>query len=178
MLAARYADLARAALRPPSDPHSPDYRNFQRAPNRWWIAASSPQALLRAPAELWKKLDAARQRTWRRGLISSRRDLPGPDRLAAVRRHGGGGAGDDGGRNGTRCVIDNADFYVCTGTGTWSTGFMATACNLHRHYYNSYAIQPMPLDVLRAVGALNRDLAGALPDRLARARRYARSRSG
>ena len=54
------------------------------------------QALLRAPNELWKKLDSATQKNLAAGFLLCARDHAGTKQLAAFRGDGGGGAGDDG----------------------------------------------------------------------------------
>src|SRR4051812_9527173 len=51
----RYAELARASVTAAVDPASPDYMNFTRGAQPVVDAAFLAQAVLRAPAELWKK---------------------------------------------------------------------------------------------------------------------------
>ena len=54
----RYADLSRASIRSAVDPASPDYMNFTHGAQPVVDAAFLALAILRAPNELWKKLDA------------------------------------------------------------------------------------------------------------------------
>ena len=92
----RYAGLARAAIRNGADPQSPDFLNFHEGSQPLVDCGFLAQALLRAPNELWKKLDAATQKNLAAGLLSCARDHAGAKQLAAFRGDGGGGAGDDG----------------------------------------------------------------------------------
>jgi hypothetical protein len=52
-------------------------------------------------------------------------------------------------------------------------GMYGDGPQFHWDYYNSFVIQPMLLDVLRAAGSHNRAWQAALPEITARARRYA-----
>src|SRR5882724_9942632 len=54
----RYAALARFALDAATDPVSPDYCNFSSSFQPIVDTAFLAQALLRAPTELWQRLDA------------------------------------------------------------------------------------------------------------------------
>ena len=71
---ARLTTLARAGLDAATDPASPDFMNFSKGSQPLVDAAFLAQALLRAPAELWKKLDARVQRNVIAALKSSRAD--------------------------------------------------------------------------------------------------------
>ncbi len=68
----RYAAMAREALRSATDPQSPDFLNFHEGGQPLVDCGFLAQALLRAPNQLWKKLDAAVQRNLRAALLSSR----------------------------------------------------------------------------------------------------------
>jgi hypothetical protein len=57
----RYADLARASIHSAVDPVSADYMNFSHGAQPLVDAAFLAQAVLRAPTELWKKLDSTAQ---------------------------------------------------------------------------------------------------------------------
>src|ERR1017187_7265768 len=92
----RYAKLAREAIRSASDPQSPDYLTFYEGSQPLVDCGFLAQALLRAPNELWKKLDAPVQRKLAAALASSRAITPGFKQLAVVLRHGGGRAGAHG----------------------------------------------------------------------------------
>src|SRR5260370_19585872 len=58
----RYAGLARQAIRASADPRSPDFLNFHEGSQPLVDCGFLAQALLRAPNELWKKLDPATQK--------------------------------------------------------------------------------------------------------------------
>ena len=73
----RYAALAREAIRSATDPQSPDFLNFSDGDQPLVDCGFLSQALLRAPAELWKKLDRSTQRNLAAALLSSRVIVPG-----------------------------------------------------------------------------------------------------
>src|ERR1700687_4426828 len=54
----RHAGLARQAIRAGADPQSPDFLNFHEGSQPLVDCGFLAQALLRAPRELWAKLDA------------------------------------------------------------------------------------------------------------------------
>src|SRR6516162_7796002 len=66
----RYADLARRAIRSACDPESPDFLNFHEGSQPLVDCGFLSQAVLRAPNELWKKLDAATQKILTAALMS------------------------------------------------------------------------------------------------------------
>src|SRR5664280_1690386 len=151
----RYAGLARQAIRSGADPQSRDFLNFREGSQPLVDCGFLAQALLRAPNELWKKLDPATQKNLAAGLASARAITPGPNNWLlfdamridyAVRAH--------------------EQWYV--GDGLYGDG-----PRFHWDYYNSYVIQPMLLDVLRNIGAHAKTWQALVPDILARARRYA-----
>src|SRR5215467_7173778 len=53
----RYADLARRGLRNAADTQSPDFLNYHEGSQPLVDCGFLSQAILRAPDELWKKLD-------------------------------------------------------------------------------------------------------------------------
>src|SRR4051812_14513297 len=73
----RYRELARAAIAQGVDPKSPDALNFHEGGQALVDSAFLGQAILRAPTELWKKLDPTAQRNLAAGLASSRVITPG-----------------------------------------------------------------------------------------------------
>src|SRR5688500_7492108 len=54
---ARFAVLARAGIDAGTDPKSPDFLNFSKGRQPLVDAAFLAQAMLRAPKELWQKLE-------------------------------------------------------------------------------------------------------------------------
>ena len=173
-LRGRFAEQARRGLAHATDPASPAFLNFTRGRQPVVDAAFLAQAILRAPRELWAKLDGATQRNVVAALTSTRVITPYFSNwllfsaaieaaLSAV------GAPWD------RTRVDYAlrqhqQWYL--GDGVYGDG-----PTHHWDYYNSFVIQPMLLDVLDAVrrasgGALGEwtSIADAV---LPRARRYA-----
>src|SRR5262249_46403619 len=56
------AGLARESIRSATDPKSPDYLNFHEGSQPLVDCGFLAQAILRAPVELWQRLDSASQR--------------------------------------------------------------------------------------------------------------------
>src|SRR5438046_7627924 len=73
----QYADLARRGLRAATDPRSPDFLNFARGRQPLVDAAFLAHAIVRAPRELWEKLDAETRRNLTAALASTRVIKPG-----------------------------------------------------------------------------------------------------
>ncbi len=146
---ARFAALARRAIDAGTDPASPDFMNFSRGRQPVVDAAFLAQAMLRAPNELWKKLEPRVQANVIAALKSSRRIQPGENnwKLFAttvevfLQR-----AGDQ--RDDARLfegLKKHQGWYV--GDGTYGDG-----PEFHWDYYNSFVIQPMLVEALDVVG--------------------------
>jgi hypothetical protein len=166
----RYAELAREAIRSATDPRSPDFLNFSDGGQPLVDCGFLSQALLRAPSELWKKLDPATRRNLTAALVSSRVIVPGDSNwllFSAMVETALAMMGEPW--DATR--IDHAlgkhqQWYV--GDGLYGDG-----PRFHWDYYNSFVIQPMLLDTLRNIRPHSSRWEGLLPDVIARARRYA-----
>ena len=167
---ARMAALAREALRSAADPHSPDFLNFSDGSQPVVDCGFLSQALLRAPNELWKKLEPSTQRNLASALASSRAIAPGYSNwllfsamvettLAMM------GEGFDAMRI-DYAVRKHAEWYV--GDGLYGDG-----PQFHWDYYNSFVIQPMLLDTLRGIAPHSARWKSFEADALKRARRYA-----
>ncbi len=165
-----YAGLARAAIDAGTDPQSPDYMNFTEGEQPLVDAAFLALALLRAPTELWDKLDAGTKRNVVEALRTTRRIKPyfsnwllfsaiieafffrigepwDPMRIDyALKQH--------------------EQWYV--GDGAYSDGE-----EFAWDYYNSFVIQPMLLEVLDTFGDKYPDWAARQPAVVKRAKRYA-----
>jgi hypothetical protein len=165
-----YATLARKAIHSATDPSSPDFLNFHEGQQPLVDCGFLSQAILRAPNELWKKLDAVTRKYVVDALKSSRAITPGPNNWllfsatveAALALMG---------EPADHMRIDYAvrqhqQWYV--GDGVYGDG-----PRFHWDYYNSFVIQPMLLDVLRTMSARERTWQTMYPDILARAKRYA-----
>jgi hypothetical protein len=166
----RYAGLARQAIRRGTDAQSADFLNFQEGSQPLVDCGFLAQALLRAPNELWTKLDAATRKNLATGLVSARAITPGQSNwllFAAIVETALAMMGE---RYDTMridyAVRAHEQWYV--GDGLYGDG-----PRFHWDYYNSFVIQPMLLDVLRNIGAHNTTWQGLLPNVVARARRYA-----
>ncbi len=166
----RYADLARQAIGAGADPQSPDFLNFHEGQQPLVDCGFLAQALLRAPNQLWKKLDAATQKNLAAGLISSNAITPGQNNwllFAATVQAALAMMGEtwDAMRI-DYAVRAHQQWYV--GDGLYGDG-----PRFHWDYYNSFVIQPMLLDVVRGIGAHSANWRTLLPDILTRAKRYA-----
>ena len=166
----RYRDLARRALRAGSDPQSPDFLNFHEGSQPLVDCGFLSQAILRAPQELWKKLDSATQKNVAAGLAASNVITPGQNNwllFAATVQTALAAMGEkwDAMRI-DYAVRAHQQWYV--GDGLYGDG-----PRFHWDYYNSFVIQPMLLDVLRNIAPHARTWSSLVPDVMARAKRYA-----
>ena len=169
------ADLARKALANGVDPASPDYCNFTDNPTEQPLvdAAFLAHGIVRAPHELWGKLDASAQKNLvaafkeTRAILTHRSNwLLFPAMIEAALYVMTG-----------ECDRMRAD-YALFAHEQWykGDGVYGDGPNFDWDYYNSYVIQPMLLDVIRTLHpVMNR---GGYADRmeaktLKRARRYA-----
>jgi hypothetical protein len=166
----RLATLAREAIRSATDPKSPDFLNYSDGAQPVVDCGFLSQALLRAPNELYSKLDSSVQRNLAAALASSRVISPGYNNwllfsamvetaLAMM------------GERWDAMRIDYAirkhnEWYV--GDGMYGDG-----PQFHWDYYNSFVIQPMLLDTLRNIKAHSKGWNGFEANVLARAKRYA-----
>src|ERR1035441_30248 len=141
----RYAKLAREAIRSASDPQSPDYLNFHEGSQPLVDCGFLAQALLRAPNELWKKLDSATRKNLAAGLVAARAITPGQSNWLLFAATVEAALAMMGERYDAMridyAVRAHEQWYV--GDGLYGDG-----PRFHWDYYNSYVIQPMLLDVL------------------------------
>jgi hypothetical protein len=86
----RYRYLARQSLSSAVDPTSPDYMNFNRGQQPVVDAAFLALAVLRAPDQLWNKLETATRGKLIEALRASRVIQPAFSNLAPFQRHRGG----------------------------------------------------------------------------------------
>jgi hypothetical protein len=145
----RFADLARKAIDAATDPASPDFLNFSKGAQPLVDAAFLAQAMLRAPNELWKKLDPRVQRNVVAALKSSRPIRAGENNwklfasTVEVFLHTVGEKRDDARL--FEALHKHRDWYV--GDGMYGDG-----PEFHWDYYNSFVIQPMLIENLDVVG--------------------------
>jgi hypothetical protein len=166
----RYAGLAREAIRSGTDAQSADFLNFQEGSQPLVDCGFLAQALLRAPNELWKKLDPATRKNLAAGLVSTRAITPGQSNWLLFAASVEAALALMGERYDAMridyAVRAHQQWYV--GDGVYGDG-----PRFHWDYYNSFVIQPMLLDVLRQMGHHVTTWQALVPDVVARARRYA-----
>jgi hypothetical protein len=166
----RLGALARLGIDAATDPSSRDFLNFSRGRQPLVDTAFFAQAMLRAPNELWRKLDARVQKNVIAAMTSSRPIPAGENNwklfatMVEVFLHRAGAKRDDARL--FEGLTKHRDWYV--GDGMYGDG-----PEFHWDYYNSFVIQPMlveALDVVAAESAEWRTFRGKAVERL---RRYA-----
>lgn len=168
--AQRYAHLAREAIAAGVDPASADYMNFTHGGQPVVDAAFLALAVLRAPTELWQKLDNKTKSQLVEALRSTRIIRPFFSNwllfsaiveafLAQV------------GQPWDKMRID----YAVRQINEWykGDGVYGDGPEFHWDYYNSFVIHPMLLATVEAVSKFSRDWQSFHPAILARAQRYA-----
>jgi hypothetical protein len=168
--ARHHADLARQSIAAAVDPSSPDYMNFTRGSQPVVDAAFLALGVLRAPTELWQKLDRSTQSRLVEALRSTRVIRPGFNNwllfsatieafLARV------------GESWDAMRID----YAVRQHEQWykGDGMYGDGPQFHWDYYNSFVIHPMLLAVLDGVSKLSKASDPLYPAIVARAKRYA-----
>ena len=165
-------DLARRALARGMDPASVDRLNFSVGHQPIVDAAFLAHALLRSPVQLWERSDALVRDQLREAFIGLRDRKPGfcnwllfsAITEAALARFGG------------RWDPMRVD-YALRQHEQWfvGNGLYKDGPNFHADYYNSYVIQPMLIDTLRALheAGQGQHWPGLLDTVLMRACRYA-----
>lgn len=170
-LRARFAEQARAAIAAAVDPQSPDYCNFCNGSQPVVDASFLALAMVRAPRELWEKLDERAQRNLVRALQATRVIKPGWNNWllfsamieVALFRIG---------ESWDKMRVDYAlrqheQWYL--GDGAYSDG-----ANFHWDYYNSFVIHPFMADIIRHVAQEDKHWKSLEAPILQRAQRYAR----
>jgi len=164
------ASLARDAIDAATEPASPDYMNFDRGGQPLVDAAFLANAVLRAPTELYEKLEPKVKGNLAQALMATRVIRPvfsnwllfSATIEAALFRMGE--AWD-------RMRVDYAlrqheQWYV--GDGAYGDG-----PDFHWDYYNSFVIQPMLVDVLDVLGDQFHDWSELRATTMKRAVRFA-----
>jgi len=146
---ARWAALARAGIEAATDPASPDFLNFSRGRQPLVDAAFLAQALLRAPTQLWARLEPRVQAQVIAALVSSRPIPAGENNwklfatTVEVFLQRAGVARDEARL--FEGIRKHRDWYV--GDGMYGDG-----PEFHWDYYNAFVIQPMLVEALDGVG--------------------------
>lgn len=169
-LRSRYGEWARLAIRYGTDPKSADALNFGTNPQSLVDAAFLALAVVRAPNELWAKLDDATRANLVRALADTRKVQPGFSNWllfsAMIEACFS--------KCGQTWDSDRID-YALRQVDEWYKGDGAYGDGPHFHwdYYNSFVIQPFLLNVLDAVEPVTKRWAFLREPVHARARRYA-----
>ena len=166
----RLAELARQGIRHGTDPSSPDFFNFTRGGQPLVDAAFLAHAIVRAPTELWEKLDAPTRRQVADAFRSTRAIQPGFSNwllFSAMVEAALCFMGESWDRMRVDYAVRQHDQWY-KGDGMYGDG-----PELHMDYYNSFVIQPMLLDVLRVVAREAQTWKPFEARVLARARRHA-----
>lgn len=145
----RFAALARTSIDAATDPSSPDFMNFARGRQPVVDAAFLAQAMLRAPRELWRKLEPRVQQNVIAAMVSTRPIPAGENNWklfattveAFLQR---AGVKRDEARL-FEGIRKHRDWYL--GDGMYGDG-----PEFHWDYYNSFVIQPMLVEALDVVG--------------------------
>ena len=152
-LRTRYREWARLAIQYGCDPKSPDALNFGNNQQSVVDAAFLALAIVRAPNELWGKLDLTTKESLTRAMVETRKVQPGFNNWLLF------------------SAIIEAMF--CKFGLQWDTmridyalrqhqqwykgdGLYGDGPSFHWDYYNSFVIQPMLLNVLDCVKATHR----------------------
>jgi hypothetical protein len=166
----QYCEWARAGIRSATDPSSPDFMNFNHGQQPVVDTAFLALAILRAPNELWQKLDKTTQSNVVAALQSSRVILPGYSNWLLF-----------------SAMIETAlSFmgvwwdpmrvdYALRSVDSWykGDGVYGDGPHFHWDYYNSFVIQPMLLTILDVMAKSSPVWKAYQPEALARAQRYA-----
>lgn len=169
-LRGEFAELARKAIASGTDPQSADYMNFSKGGQPLVDAAFLSHAILRAPRELWNKLDDAVKKNVVTALKATRVIKPGMNNwllFAAMVEAALCAAGEEWKVEPVHFAFSkHQEWYK--GDGAYGDGPA-----FHWDYYNSFVIQPMFLDALETVQKKDKRWDKMLPAVLARAKRYA-----
>jgi hypothetical protein len=166
----QYTEWTRMAIESGTDPASPDFLNFNKGSQPVVDTAFLALAILRAPNQLWRKLDARTQRNLIAALESSRQILPGYNNWLLF-----------------SATVETAlslmgvwwdpmrvDYAIRT-IDTWykGDGIYGDGPSFHWDYYNSFVLHPMLLNVLEGIAPSSSTWNGFQPEIMVRAQRYA-----
>ena len=178
-LQAEYRALVRRCMHNAVTPGTKDCMNFAYGHQPIVDAAFLAHAILRAPNQLWHALDAADQQNLVARMKETRTRKPFhcnwllfSAMIESFLRMPGSSLGEGACSDWDMMRIDYAvrqhfDWYL-------GDGFFGDGPDFHMDYYNSYVIQPMLIDVLRAVSDADGDWQRLLPKAERYGARYAR----
>lgn len=168
-LRVKFAELSRLAIDSATDPQSPDFVNFNEGFQPIVDAAFLAQAILRAPVELWGKLDERVKINLINGLKATRTRKPhfcnwllfGAMIEVALFKMGS----DWDSMRIDYAIMQHEQWYK--GGGMYGDG-----PEFRFDYYNSFVIQPMLVDIMQTVGEQYAEWAKLKNNIISRARRY------
>lgn len=169
-LRAKYAELARKCMANAVDPASKDFMNFNTGSQPVVDAAFLAHAIVRAPNELWVKLDQKTKTNLIAALKSSRSIKPYFNNWLLF----------SGMVEAALCVMGEqwdamrVDYAVRQHEQWYKgDGIYGDGPDFHWDYYNSFVIQPMMIDVLGVVSKKSRGWDEQYNRAMNRAVRYA-----
>lgn len=165
----KYAILVRQAIDAATDPASPDYVNFKNGAQPIVDAAFLAHGILRAPTELWEKLEPRVKKNVIDGLKATKSRKPGFcnwllfSAMIEALFYKVGEEWDP-------MRID----YALRAHEQWylGDGMYGDGPTFHWDYYNSFVIQPMLLDILETVAQEDYYWSEMKPKVIKRAIRY------
>lgn len=166
----RYAELARGSIAAAVDPSSPDLMNFSHGSQPVVDAAFLALGVLRAPVELWEKLDSGTKARLVASMQASRAIQPAFNNwllfsamVEAFLAHAG--------EKWDPMRVD----YAVRQHEQWykGDGLYGDGAQFHWDYYNSFVIHPMLLQVLDTMSKVSKSWTSFQSAALTRARRYA-----
>lgn len=167
----KYAELSRKAIDAATDKNSPDCMNFSKGEQPIVDAAFLSHAILRAPNELWEKLDDRVKKNVIVALKETRNDrkpsfnnwLLFSAMIETALCH----MGEMWDHMRVDYAIRQFEQWHC-GDGVYSDG-----PDFHWDYYNSFVIHPMLIDILKNVGDYYKEWKVFEKPVIERAQRYA-----
>ena len=167
----KYAGLARKAIDAATDPMSPDFMDFSKGGQTIVDVAFLAHAILRAPTQLWDKLDQNVKTNLINALKETRKNgkpvfsnwLLFSAMIETTLCH----MGEDFDHMRVDYAIRQFQQWYC-GDGVYSDG-----PDFHFDYYNSFVIQPMLLDILLQIGDYYKEWEVLKQPVLERTQRYA-----
>lgn len=167
---ARFAEWARLGMQSATDPASPDFMNFSRGSQPVVDTAFLALAIVRAPGELWHKLDSKTQRQVIAALESSRVIRPFYSNWLLFSAMVEAALAFMG----VRWDPMRVD-YAIRSLDSWykGDGVYGDGPPFHWDYYDSFVMHPMLLNILDTVAKRDSSWDAYRPVMLERARRYA-----
>lgn len=167
----KYILLVLAGIRNATDPQAADFMNFNQGRQPLVDAAFFAQALLRAPKQLWARLDLKTKANVLAALKSSRSITPSFSNwllFSAIVEAALLEFDHSGDQMRMEYAINEHLLSWYKGDGTYGDG-----PNFHWDYYNSFVIQPMLVEVLKTLSSKDPKQQKNYETALAHAVRYA-----